>query len=264
MHRSVSPVCSLLLTLALLSCAAAAETITLHDGRSFTGTVHVGDETVTVNTGDQLFQFARNQVKLPPAKQQQQQQQQPADAATAPAYQGKKRVMSNPVIKIETSKGDITCELFEDKVPNTTANIINLAEAGFYDDMSFHRVITGFMAQGGCPHSKAGASGSPGTGGPGYRFADEIHPQLKHDRPGILSMANAGPNTNGSQFFLCFVATPWLDGKHAVFGQVIDGLDVLKELEKIGSSRGTTSEKVTFSIRVVEKQEHEYKVQKLK
>jgi peptidyl-prolyl cis-trans isomerase B (cyclophilin B) len=154
-------------------------------------------------------------------------------------------------------------ELFEGKVPNTVANIITLAESGFYKGMRFHRIIPGFMAQGGCPNSKPGAGGVPGTGGPGYRFADEIDPSLKHDGPGVLSMANAGPNTNGSQFFLCFTATPHLNGKHAVFGKVTEGLDVLKKLEAVGTPSGKPTENVEFSIEVISKRDHPYTVQKL-
>jgi cyclophilin family peptidyl-prolyl cis-trans isomerase len=121
---------------------------------------------------------------------------------------------------LSTEKGDITLELFADKVPATVNNFVFLARQGFYDDTIFHRVITGFMAQGGDP------TGS-GRGGPGYRFADEFHASLKHDKPGILSMANAGPGTNGSQFFITHVPTPHLNNKHSVFGQVISGMDIL-------------------------------------
>jgi cyclophilin family peptidyl-prolyl cis-trans isomerase len=121
---------------------------------------------------------------------------------------------------IKTEKGDITVELFADKAPNTVNSFVFLARQGFYDGTIFHRVIASFMAQGGDPTGT-------GTGGPGYRFADEFHPSLKHDKPGVLSMANAGPGTNGSQFFLTHVPTPWLDGKHSVFGQVVGGIDVL-------------------------------------
>jgi cyclophilin family peptidyl-prolyl cis-trans isomerase len=121
---------------------------------------------------------------------------------------------------IETDKGKMTIELFADKAPHTVNNFVFLAREGFYNGTIFHRVIADFMAQGGDPTGT-------GRGGPGYRFADEFHPDLKHDRPGRLSMANAGPNTNGSQFFITHVPTPWLDGKHSVFGQVIEGMDVL-------------------------------------
>ena len=123
----------------------------------------------------------------------------------------------------KTEKGDIVIELFADKVPNTVNNFVFLAREGFYDDTTFHRVIPDFMAQGGDPTGT-------GRGGPGYRFADEFHPSLRHDKPGILSMANAGPNTNGSQFFITHGPTPHLDNRHAVFGQVTDGLDVLMSI----------------------------------
>ena len=115
---------------------------------------------------------------------------------------------------IKTSKGDIHITLFAEETPLTTANFVNLARRGYYDGLTFHRVIDNFMIQGGCPHGT-------GTGGPGYRFDDECDTGLKHDAPGVLSMANAGPGTNGSQFFITHVATPWLDGKHTVFGKTI-------------------------------------------
>jgi cyclophilin family peptidyl-prolyl cis-trans isomerase len=121
---------------------------------------------------------------------------------------------------LSTDKGDIVVELFTDKAPRTVNNFVFLSREGFYDGTIFHRVIADFMAQAGDP------TGS-GRGGPGYRFTDEFHPSLKHDKPGMLSMANAGPGTNGSQFFLTHVPTPWLDGKHTIFGQVIQGMDVL-------------------------------------
>lgn len=121
---------------------------------------------------------------------------------------------------LHTEKGDIVLELFADKAPRTVNNFVFLAREGFYDGVIFHRVIADFMAQSGDPTGR-------GSGGPGYRFEDEFHPSLRHDKPGILSMANAGPNTNGSQFFITHVPTPWLDGKHSVFGQVIGGMDVL-------------------------------------
>lgn len=171
----------------------------------------------------------------------------------------------NPIIRIMTSKGDMTFELFEDECPNTVANMISLAEQGYYRGMSFHRVINDFMAQGGCPYSKAenASAGQPGTGGPGYNFADEFSRNLRHVDRGILSMANAGPNTNGSQFFICFTATPWLDGHHTVFGKILTGADVLDAIEAIGSSSGTTKEKVIFNIEVISKRNHDYVVKKL-
>ncbi len=124
---------------------------------------------------------------------------------------------------IKTEKGTMTAKLYDDLVPMTVNNFVHLAQDGFYDGVTFHRVIEDFMAQTGDPTGT-------GTGGPGYQFADEFVDELKHDSPGILSMANSGPNTNGSQFFITFQATPWLDGRHTVFGKVIEGLDVLDEL----------------------------------
>ena len=134
-----------------------------------------------------------------------------------------------------TSRGTIRIQLFDDKVPNTVANFEKLATQGFYNGLKFHRVIEDFMIQGGCPHGM-------GTGGPGYSFADEFHPDLKHSGPGILSMANSGPNTNGSQFFITHVPTPHLDGKHSVFGQVIEGQNVVDAVQK-----GDVMESVTIA-----------------
>jgi len=124
---------------------------------------------------------------------------------------------------ISTEKGDLVLELFADKTPKTVNNFVFLAREGFYNGTIFHRVIADFMVQGGDPTGT-------GRGGPGYRFMDEFHPSLKHSKPGMLSMANAGPGTNGSQFFITHVPTPWLDGKHSVFGQVTGGMDVLMSI----------------------------------
>ncbi|MDZ7671045.1 MAG: peptidylprolyl isomerase [Gammaproteobacteria bacterium] len=121
--------------------------------------------------------------------------------------------MSDLSAVMQTSRGDIHLDLFPDQAPVTVANFVNLARRGYYDGLVFHRVIDDFMVQGGCPHGK-------GSGGPGYKFEDEFDPSLRHDRPGRLSMANAGPGTNGSQFFITHVATPWLDDAHTIFGQV--------------------------------------------
>ncbi|MDR3183446.1 MAG: peptidylprolyl isomerase [Planctomycetaceae bacterium] len=126
---------------------------------------------------------------------------------------------------IKTQRGTIKLQLFDDKVPKTVENFETLAKKGFYDALTFHRVIEEFMIQGGCPQGD-------GTGGPGYQFDDEFHQDLKHDCPGILSMANAGPNTNGSQFFITHVPCPWLDGKHTVFGKVIEGQDIVDSIEQ--------------------------------
>jgi len=136
---------------------------------------------------------------------------------------------------IETEKGNITLELHDDKTPQTVANFTKLAKDGFYDGLTFHRVIDDFMIQGGCPKGT-------GTGGPGYQFEDEFHDELKHDGPGVLSMANSGPNTNGSQFFITHVATPWLDGKHSVFGKVVEGQDVVDSIEQGDKMKQVTVE----------------------
>ncbi|HMH67570.1 MAG TPA: peptidylprolyl isomerase [Pinirhizobacter sp.] len=122
-------------------------------------------------------------------------------------------------VTLRTTKGPIHIRMHDDKTPLTVANFVNLARRGYYDGLTFHRVINDFMVQGGCPEGS-------GRGGPGYRFGDEFDPSLRHDKPGVLSMANAGPGTNGSQFFITHGATPWLDGKHSVFGEVISPEDM--------------------------------------
>lgn len=132
--------------------------------------------------------------------------------------------------RIETDLGTMVLRLFADKAVNTVNNFVFLAREGFYDGTIFHRVIKDFMAQGGDPTGT-------GTGGPGYRFGDEFHPDLTHDKPGILSMANAGPNTNGSQFFITYAPTPWLDRKHSVFGELVEGMDVLNSIRPRDPSR---------------------------
>ncbi len=134
--------------------------------------------------------------------------------------------MTNHIAVIETNYGTMEIELFEQRAPITTKNFIELTEKGFYNGLTFHRVIKEFMIQGGCPKGD-------GTGGPGYEIQDEFHPELKHSKAGILSMANAGPNTGGSQFFITLIPTPWLDGKHSVFGQIIKGKGVLEEIGSI-------------------------------
>lgn len=133
------------------------------------------------------------------------------------------KTVSDIKITLKTSKGNIEGTIFASKVPLTAANFLNLAKRGYYNGIAFHRVIPDFMIQGGDP------TGS-GRGGPGYRFEDEIDPSLKHTKPGLFSMANAGPSTNGSQFFVTHVPTPWLDGKHAVFGEVTKGQDVVNAI----------------------------------
>lgn len=127
----------------------------------------------------------------------------------------------NRKIKFTTNKGVFVAEMFEDKAPLTTKNFIELTEKGFYDGVIFHRVIEDFMIQGGDPTGT-------GMGGPGYKIKDEFGPGLKHDDEGILSMANAGPNTGGSQFFITLAPTPWLNGHHAIFGKIVEGMDVVR------------------------------------
>jgi cyclophilin family peptidyl-prolyl cis-trans isomerase len=154
--------------------------------------------------------------------------------------------MPNPTVTIETNHGTIVAEMFEDVAPKTAGNFIELAEKGFYDGVIFHRVIDGFMIQGGDPTGT-------GRGGPGYTNPDEFAPGLAHTEPALFSMANAGPNTGGSQFFITLAATPWLDGKHAIFGKVISGHDVVQTIGKIRTGMGdkpvedVVMEKVTVS-----------------
>ena len=128
------------------------------------------------------------------------------------------------VATMSTNHGDITIELFDEDAPKTVDNFKKLAADGFYDGLIFHRIIKDFMIQGGCPQGT-------GTGGPGYKFEDEANNGVSHER-GVLSMANAGPNTNGSQFFITHVATPWLNGKHTVFGKVVEGMDVVDSIKQ--------------------------------
>lgn len=149
-----------------------------------------------------------------------------------------------PIIQIQTDRGNMTIELFEEEAPNTVANMISLAEKGYYDGLIFHRVIPDFMIQGGCPQGT-------GTGGPDYRFDDECSPSRRHDSAGMLSMANAGPGTNGSQFFITHASQPHLDGKHTVFGKVTDGLDVVDSIQQ-----GDLMQKVA----VLQKRDHVYAV----
>ncbi len=133
---------------------------------------------------------------------------------------------ANRFVVIETNLGTVKGVLFEDVAPITTGNFIKLVEQGFYDGLIFHRVIPNFMVQAGCPDGT-------GRGGPGYTIEDEFAPGLRHDKPGIFSMANAGPNTGGSQFFITHVPTPWLDNRHAIFGEVIEGMDVIFKIAEV-------------------------------
>src|SRR5512147_415975 len=158
----------------------------------------------------------------PPLHNTQGDSQMPKQWNTPPAMQidPKKQYKAH----METDKGTMVIELFADKTPVTVNNFVFLSREGFYDGVIFHRVIANFMVQGGDPTGT-------GMGGPGYKFADEFHPSLKHDKQGVLSMANAGPGTNGSQFFITHLPTPHLDNRHSVFGQVVEGLDVLMSIK---------------------------------
>lgn len=158
-----------------------------------------------------------------------------APAATTEAQ------MANTMITMETTKGTMKIKLYDDKAPKTVENFKTLVAKGYYNGIIFHRVIKGFMIQGGDPTGT-------GMGGPGYTIKDEFGPGLKHSKKGMLSMANAGPNTGGSQFFITLAATPWLDGKHAIFGEVVEGLDVL---ETIGSTPTDPSDKPRTEVKMV-------------
>ncbi|HEX4147353.1 MAG TPA: peptidylprolyl isomerase [Pirellulales bacterium] len=165
----------------------------------------------------------------------------------------------NPQVLLKTSKGDVVIELYEDEAPNTVANFVNLVEKKYYDGLKFHRVIDGFMAQGGCPKGD-------GTGGPGYCIACECYQQNAHKNVrGSLSMAHAGRDTGGSQFFITFEDTPHLDGKHTVFGRVIKGMDVVDSLQRIDPSRpqrGVEADRI-LEARVLKKRDHDYEPKKL-
>ena len=152
--------------------------------------------------------------------------------------------MPNPMVRLKTTLGDVDVEIYQDKAPKTAKNFLDLVGKGFYKDLLFHRVIPGFMIQGGCPKGD-------GTGGPGYTIRDEFSPELKHTGAGILSMANAGPNTGGSQFFITLAATKWLDGKHAIFGRVVTGhetVDKIAAVTRDGQDRPRTPVKFTASV----------------
>jgi cyclophilin family peptidyl-prolyl cis-trans isomerase len=166
------------------------------------------EQTQTANLGNE------NQIQLP------------TSIANSGDNQEEANTMNNKIAVFKTAKGTFEAELFTEKAPITTQNFIDLANKGFYNGLIFHRVIDGFMIQGGDPNGD-------GTGGPGYTIQDEFHPDLKHDSEGILSMANAGPNTGGSQFFITLAPTPWLDGKHAVFGKVVKRMEVVREIGKV-------------------------------
>lgn len=150
----------------------------------------------------------------------------PFAAKRAEAADAAEAAPKREVAVFDTNYGDFKIELYNDLAPQTVKNFVDLAKKGFYNGLSFHRIIDQFMIQGGCPKGN-------GTDSPGYTIPDEFGKGLKHDKPGMLSMANAGPNTGGSQFFITLVPTPWLDGKHAIFGHVISGMDVVEKIGKL-------------------------------
>lgn len=169
----------------------------------------------------------------------------PKTETSATSPQPEKKDAEIVKIKIETSLGDIYANLFPVEAPKTVGNFLKLTKSGYYDGLIFHRVIPDFMIQTGDPTGT-------GTGGPGYTFEDEFTPKLRHDKAGILSMANAGPNTNGSQFFITEAATPWLDGRHSIFGEVTEGLEVVKKITRVPrDSRDKPLESVTMKKVVV-------------
>ena len=149
--------------------------------------------------------------------------------------------MNSKNVVFETNMGSFEVELYADKAPISVENFLGYVNEGYYDGLIFHRVIDDFMIQGGCPLGT-------GTGGPGYQFQDEFHSDLKHDKAGILSMANSGPGTNGSQFFITHLATPWLDGKHTVFGKIIKGMDVAHKIENVKKNK---SDKPVVDVKII-------------
>ena len=191
--------------------------------------------------------WATNFAKTRPSTQSSVKTENKAEAAApvaAPVIkQEEEKVMAKTKFTIETTMGTIEGELFDEKAPNTVKNFIDLAKKGFYDGIIFHRVIPDFMIQTGDPTGT-------GTGGPGYEFRDEFNMKLHHDKPGMLSMANSGPNTNGSQFFITDAPTPWLDNKHSIFGQVTKGMDVVKAIANAPADGGDKP-KTTISMKKV-------------
>lgn len=230
-----------------VSAVLAADVLTLKDGTKYEGEASIHPGYVEIKCADKLRQFFKTDVK------------DLNGSAVEPDR--------NPIVRISTEVGDLICELFEDDAPNTVSNFISLADAGFYRGLYFHRCIADFMIQGGCPKSRYNipkdVRGEVGTGDPGYCIADEFSPNLRHDGRGILSMANHGPNTGGSQFFITFGPTPWLDGKHAVFGRVLEGWDTLTRLEGVASrdnDNGVPGAELVFNVQVITKRDHEYLV----
>lgn len=224
-----------------------AETLYHRDGRTFEGSVTRRDGLVTIilDRGG-MYQFLETDVSSNPFKKEE-------------------PIMETvlPVVTIDTNLGSFTMELFEDDAPNTVANFVHLAETGFYQNSKFHRCIPGFVIQGGDPNSKSADSSRWGTGGPGWSIACEIN-KRKHAR-GVLSMAHAGKDTGGSQFFVTVAATPHLDGKHTVFGRITEGMDVVDKIATTPTGRGDqpVTPVVMNKVTVLKKRNHPYEPKKL-
>lgn len=218
--------------------------ITLKDGRVFSGQAIQRGDIVTISGYQGLFQFNKSEIEKMDGELQSRQKTEDvlkelipeAEVVTEVSeikdekIEEEESVMEenkeNAIVVMETNKGNIEIEIFQNKAPKTAENFLSLIEKEYYNGLIFHRVIENFMIQGGCPEGT-------GRGGPGYTIDDEFHPELKHNKKGILSMANAGPNTGGSQFFITLVPTPWLDGRHAIFGQIISGMDVVEAIGEV-------------------------------
>lgn len=211
------------LALLFLSCATLTFSACAAPPNPETQELNFGNDSTATNTTGEAVKGAQTSSNY---------QVQPTQEGTTMKQLSDFEPVEGSSVTLKTTKGDITFELYRDKAPLTTTNFLTLAKSGFYDGIVFHRVIEDFMAQVGDPNTKQpGMEASWGTGGPGYTIADEFDPTLTHDGPGVVSMANAGPNTGGSQFFITYEATQWLDGKHAVFGKVTNGMDVLENIE---------------------------------
>ena len=281
MKRMISLVLAGLLATAGLASAAEAQAkqVKLKDDRTLVGEVVEKDGVVTVNTADgALFQFPKDQVDSvtnasPDQLKLTAQGDKKEDAAPSVASDAAKGGGGvNPVVEVKTNLGTLTIELFEDDVPNTVANFVSLVESGFYDGTQFHRIIKGFMAQGGDPNTKDESKrGEWGMGGPGYCFDTEGGPDPKRKNlRGMISMANAGNrggfDTNGSQFFLLFKDADYLNGKHCVFGKVVGGQDVLDKIEKDAGvevdGEPPRTKVVIEKATVKKKRDHKYEVQK--
>jgi len=246
------------LLIALTTGAAWADSVYVKDGRKLDGTVIKRDKVVTIDGSSGLYQFAASEVSDKPFPVE-------APKKTTPTLALERSDMPLPVVEIQTNQGTITVELFEDEVPNTVKNFVHVAEQGMYNGTLFHRVIKGFMVQGGDPLSKDPSNGRIGSGGPGWCIKCETDKNTHKHAKGVLSMAHAGKDTGGCQFFINLAPTPHLDGRHTVFGQVTSGLDVL---DKIGATKTGAGDRPSPDIKIEKvvvksKREHDYTPDKL-